>query len=212
MGDFTNNGIKLGTCGRAYYATKEMIEALAKDTETSYYLKPENKCFFAFPLPEFDGQKAGEISIFHKPENELIVIEIDKKHRTHHKQIVHHVHPAGGQGINLFCDCPYHNPETASRNFEHDKTKFYLKYQTFTGEGQEMAIVVECIYCKETNIFEEHEAKEAAENLFLKSLHLLNLADRPEYKNTSNREIYIKEAQELEEVANRILKTYNGAI
>lgn len=211
MGDYTNNGIKLGTCGRAYYATKSMIEALPKDTEANYYLNPENKAFFAFTLPEFDGKKAGEISIFHKPENELIVLEINKNSVTHHKQIIHHVHPAGGQGVNLFCDCPYHSTENTSR-FNDETIKFYLKYQTFTGEGDEMAIVGECIYCKETNIFEKHEAEEAAENLYKKSLSLLNLADRPEYKNTSNRDSYIKQAEELEEVANRILKTYNGAI
>lgn len=211
MGDYTNNGIKLGTCGKAYYSTKSMIEALPKDTETNYYLNPENKAFFAFPLPEFDGKEAGEISIFHKPENELIVLEINKNNNTHHKPIVHHVHPAGGQGVNLFCDCPYHSTEKTSRFFD-ETIKFYLKYQTFTGEGEEMAIVGECIYCKETNIFEKHEAEEAAENLYKRSLSLLNLADRPEYKNTSNRDSYIKQAQELEEVANRILKTYNGAI
>lgn len=208
MGDYTNNGIKLGTCGKAYYATKSMIEALPTDAETKYYLNPENKASFAFPLPEFDGKEAGEISIFHKPENELIVLEINKNSVTHHKKIVHHVHPAGGQGVNLFCDCPYHSTENTSR-FNDETIKFYLKYQTFTGEGEEMAIVGECIYCKETNIFEKHEAEEAAENLYKKSLSLLNLADRPEYKNTSNRESYIKQAEELEEVANRILKTYN---
>lgn len=157
MGDYTNNGIKLGTCGRAYYATKSMIEALPKDTETSGYLNPINKASFAFPLPEFDGKEAGEISIFHKPENELIVLEINKNSFTHHKKIVHHVHPAGGQGVNLFCDCPYHSTENTSR-FNDETIKFYLKYQTFTGEGDEMAIVGECIYCKETNIFEKHEA------------------------------------------------------
>ena len=75
-----------------------------------------------------------------------------------------------------------------------------------------MAIVGECIYCNETNIFEKHEAEEAAENLYKKSLSLLNLADRPEYKDTANRDSYIKQAQEFEEIANRILKTYNGAI
>ena len=211
MGDYTNNGIKLGTCGRAYYATKSMIEALPKDTETNGYLNPKNKAMFAFPLPEFDGKEAGEISIFHKEKRDLTVIEIDKNNNTFHGKIVHHVHPAGGQGINLFCDCPYHSTENTSR-FNDETIKFYLKYQSFTGEGEEMAIVGECIYCNETNIFEKHEAEEAAENLYKKSLSLLNLADRPEYKDTANRDSYIKQAQEFEEIANRILKTYNGAI
>jgi hypothetical protein len=208
MGDYTNNGIKLGTCGKAYYATKSMIEALPTDAETKYYLNPKNKCMFAFPLPEFDNKKAGDISIFHKEQRDLTVIQINKKHKTFHGNITHHIHPVGGQGVNLFCECPYHSTEKTSR-FNDETIKFYLKYETFTGEGEEMAIVGECIYCGETNIFEKHEAEEAAENLYKKSLSLLNLADRPEYKNTSNRDSYIKQAEELEEVANRILKTYN---
>lgn len=209
MGDYTTNDIKLGTFGRAYYATKAMIEALPKETETNYYLNPENKCMFAFPLPEFDDKKAGEISIFHKEQKDLIIIEINKTNNTFHKKIVTHIHPVGGQGLNLFCDCPYHSNENVSKNFNEETIKFYLKYQCYTGEAEEMAIVGECIYCGETNIFEKHEAQEVSENLYKKSISLLNLADRPEYKDTANRDRYIKESEKLEKVADRILKTYN---
>ena len=71
---------------------------------------------------------------------------------------------------------------------------------------------VESIRAEAAKLVEIAEAEEAAENLYKKSLSLLNLADRPEYKDTANRDSYIKQAQEFEEIANRILKTYNGAI
>jgi len=208
MGDYAKNGVKLGTCGRAYYATKSMIENLQQDSETRSYLNPTNKAHFAFPYPEFDNQNAGDISIFHKPNNELLVLEIDKKHRTHHKQIVHHIHPSGGQGLNLFCDCPYHSNENVSKNFTHETVKFYLKYQTFTGESDKMAIVGECIYCGESNIFEEHEAIEAAVNLVNQAKWNETQANRKEYQGTANQDSHNNKALYLRLMASRILETY----
>lgn len=66
MGDYTNTGIKIGTCGVGYYATRKMLENYhSHDSEVNYYLKPENKCWFAFPFPQWDNKKVGEITIFH---------------------------------------------------------------------------------------------------------------------------------------------------
>lgn len=208
MGDYTKNGIKLGTCGKAYYATKSMIEALPTDAETKYYLNPKNKCMFAFPLPEFDNKKAGDISIFHKEQRDLTVIQINKKHKTFHGNITHHIHPVGGQGVNLFCDCPYHSTEKTSR-FNDEMVKFYLKYQSYTGEGNQIAIVGECIYCGETNVFEKHEAEEAANNLISQAIWNENEAKRPEYKGFVNADTHREKALELREIAKRILETYN---
>ena len=54
MGDYTKKGEKIGTCGTAYYATKEMIEKefLSGDTspDIKYYLDPKESINFAFPL------------------------------------------------------------------------------------------------------------------------------------------------------------------
>lgn len=208
MGDYTAKGVKLGTCGRAYYATKNQIKELAQDSETKYYLNSENKCMFAFPLPEFDNKKAGEISIFHKEERDLTVLEIKNTNFTFHQKIVFHKHPVGGSGINLFCDCPYHSKENVSRNFNDDTLKFYLKYQSYTGKGEEMAIVAECIYCGESNVFEKSEAEEACEVLIKNAVWNETEAKRPEYKNCTNSETHLKKAEELREIAKRILETY----
>lgn len=213
MGDYTANGIKIGTSGQAYYATKSMLEAFKlkypTDIETKRYLNPKNKCLFAFPYPEFDNKEVGEISIFHMEPKDLQIIEIDKTNKTFHKKIVHHVHPVGGQGINLFCDCPYHSTENVSRNFSEETIKFYLEYQTFTGVGDEMAIVGECIYCGETNVFEPHEAEEVAKNLNKQAEWNEEQSKRREYENTANKEKHLKEAIKLRKIALRVLQTYN---
>lgn len=64
MGDFLRNGKKIGTCGHAYYATREHLEAYAGDPEADFYLDPKNACITAFPFPDFDGKKAGDYSVF----------------------------------------------------------------------------------------------------------------------------------------------------
>lgn len=66
MGDYLKNGEKIGTCGDAYYATKQMLEKHKDDPESGYYLNPENGCSFAFPYPAYDGKDVGGISNFHE--------------------------------------------------------------------------------------------------------------------------------------------------
>lgn len=206
MGDYLRNGDKIGTCGRAYYATKKQLENLKGEPEANYYLNPLNGCSFAFPYPEYDNKKAGKISNFHEGEKaEPVIIFLNKeKNQTHHKKIVHHIHPKGGQGINLFCDCPYHNKETVSSNFNDDSVRFYLNEQIYTG-GQ-LSISGTCIYCGQENIFEAEEAKEAAENLFKEAEKAEKDANNPVYKHMA--EQLKKEALRTKIVANRILETY----
>jgi hypothetical protein len=208
MGDYTKNGIKIGTCGTAYYATKKQLESMKYDSEARYYLNPENKCRLAFPLPEFDNKQIGEISIFHLETFKLPILQISSENKTFHKKIVHHIHPAGGNGINLFCDCPSHSSENVSTNFDSKNVLFYLRYETFTGEGDNMAIVGECIYCGELNVFEESEALEACENLLKEAQYNRRESARPEYINASNKDFHLKKASELEEIVKRIKNTY----
>jgi len=164
MGDFTNNGTKIGTCGKAYYATKEMLEKQLGDDDAMAYLNPANKCFFAFPFPKFDNQRIGTISVFHTEEKDEFVLEMKKEEKqSFHKKLVFHSHPAGGEGINLFCDCPYHSSENVSRNFDNTTLKFYLKYQTYF-DGR-LTIAGECIYCRELNIFDADEVLEICQNI-----------------------------------------------
>lgn len=193
MGDYTKNNAKIGTCGRAYYATKSMLEKLIDEPEADYYLKPENSCFFAFPFPQFDLKSIGDISVFHTEErNEFLVQLPNKKGRnSYHQQLVFHKHPAGGAGLNFFCDCPFHNSETASRNFKNDNLKFYLKYETyFRGE---LTIAGECIYCRELNIFDAEENIEICEELEQRALYFES------QKNEAK-------ATEIREIIKRILK------
>lgn len=209
MGDYTKTGVKIGTCGQAYYATKKQLEEAKHtgDPEVSYYLNPEKKCSFAFPYPEFDGKELGDISIFHKEAHELIVLEISKEHRTFHKQLTFHTHPTGGQGINLFCDCPYHNKENISRNFDGNTERFYLRYEQMQEDGN-TAIVGECIYCGESNVFYKHEAEEAVQNLIKKAENLEMYANRP-ITGEGEADRYINEAIRLRSICARILEIYD---
>lgn len=209
MGDYTKNGQKIGTCGKAYYATLQMLqnEKSIGDSEINHYLKPENKCSFAFPFPEYDGKKIGEISNFHEGDRVDFQIRIKKDgSNTFHQKIVHHIHPKGVAGINLFCDCPYHSSENVSKNFVGDEIVFNLKEQIYF-QGN-LHISGECVYCGETNVFDESEAIEVCENLKKESEQNLLLSKREEYKNTSNKDFHEKKAVYLMEVANRILATY----
>lgn len=191
MGDFTTNGAKIGTSGRAYYATKEMLEKIENDNEANYYLNPANSCFFAFPFPKFDGKRIGDISVFHTEEHDEFVVEMKKEGKhSFHKSLIFHKHPAGGAGINLFCDCPYHSSENISRNFDNTDLKFYLKYQTYYN-GQ-LTIAGECIYCRELNIFDDVEVLEICQNIQKKASY---------YEDEKNTE----KSLELITIANRIL-------
>lgn len=206
MGDYLKNGNKIGTCGRGYYATKSQLEKVKDDPEAAYYLNPKNGCSFAFPYPEYDGKEAGQISNFHEGEKAEPIILFLKREgsQTHHTRIAHHIHPKGGQGINLFCDCPYHSAENVPNNFNDEFVRFYLNEQVYV--NSELAISAQCIYCGQTNIFEAEEAKEAAENLYSEANKAELDAVKPVYSHMA--EQLKKEAARGREVARRILDTY----
>jgi len=209
MGDYTKNGTKIGTCGNAYYSTLPMLEKQANtgDSDINYYLKPENKCTFAFPFPEYDGKQIGQISNFHEEDRVDFFIRIKKEGaRTHHKDIIHHIHPKGGQGINLFHDCPYSSNAKISSNFDSNYLDFRLVSQAYTNDG--LAVVGKCIYCEETNVFEKHEAVEVCEELEKRAIYEEREATRREYINTSNKDTREKNAAYIREIAKRIFETY----
>lgn len=208
MGDYTKNNAKIGTCGNAYYATLPMLEAIKHENseEVNYYLDPSKSCSFAFPFPEYDGKKIGEISNFHEGERVDFFIQIKNQKNTFHKKIVTHLHPKEGQGINLFCDCPYHSKENVSHNFNDENVKFRLVNQLYF-KGS-LAIAGECIYCGETNIFDEAEALEVCENLKKSADYYAAEANKKEYQGKVNKEINENKAIYYTQIANRILKTY----
>lgn len=156
MGDYLRNGAKIGTCGRAYYATKKQLEALKSEPEAAYYLKPENGCRFAFPFPEYDKRKVGEFSNFHEGERVDYFMKLPKSWGGHHGRISHHIHPRGGQGVNLFSPCPQSEQHNGSR-FYGDHNVFRLNEQVYF-EGK-LHVSVTCIYCGEDNILTREEAE-----------------------------------------------------
>lgn len=205
MGDFISNGEKIGTTGTAYYTTKEMLEKLSGSqlgADGKYYLDSKNNCSFAFPFPEFDNKKVGSISIFHKEERDFFQIRLKREGaKTHHKEVVFHKHPAGSQGVNFYCNCPYHE-EAKTSVFTEQYIKFHLKYQQFF-QG-ELAIAGECIFCGCTNLFEKHEAIEAAGYLVIEA----DFIDASEKPSSYQQE----EAKLKREVAKRIIATYENNI
>jgi len=214
MGDYTKTGVKIGTCGRAYYATKGQLERYSlktpNDPEVNFYLDPKNKCHYAFPFPEYDYKGIGEITSFHPGERaeQIIMIKKNDQELTYHSKIVHHIHPKGGQGINLYCDCPYHSPANVSQNFKDDYIRFNLNNHVQNSDGS-MSISGECIYCGESNIFTQAEAVEAAANLLKEAGWNDKEALRPEYAKMANKETHIETASRLRLISSRIIDTYS---
>lgn len=209
MGDYTKQGQKIGTCGAGYYATLEMlknhVDKFGKVDDAHYYINPENKCSFAFPFPEYDGKEIGEISNFH--EGERVDFFFKFKGESHHKEIVTHVHPKGGQGINIFSPCVYSDRAKISRNLDTSKGEtFRLTEQCFY--NGELCICAECIYCGAKNIFSKEEAQELAQNIMQDAERLLKDSNN-NYYHESDRKRYKKESIYIKEIAKRILKTYN---
>lgn len=190
MGDFTKDGTKIGTCGQAYYATKPMLEKLVGDKEVDYYLDPKNNCSFAFPFPDYENKRIGEISNFHEDQKVDFVISIKNQGVTHHGRIIHTVHPKGGQQINLYSECPYSNPDLVSSNFDKSNVRFYLAEQMYY--RGELAVKARCIYCGEPNILDPEEALEVSENIMLQVANETNV----------ERSIY------LTKISTEILNTY----
>lgn len=215
MGDYTKSGIKIGTCGQAYYATLNMLSFHHdnidfSDEEVKHYINPKNKCSFAFPFPEWDNKKIGEISAFH--DNIHCVIYLPSEFNTHHGNITHHIHPRGGEGVNLFIPCPYKDEtgEHHSRNLDKSKFGFQILGQKFQQDGS-LAVMVECIYCKESQSLELHEAQAAADSLLkIAAYHDKECAIIKSLNpDCSNWEADKKKADWHREVAKRVLATYN---
>ena len=209
MGDFTKKNEKIGTCGHAYYATKEMLENEhnldPSDGEVNYYLNPKNKCHFAFPFPKYDGKKIGEMSNFHKGDREEFTFSFETDESAH-GTITHHVHPKGAQGINLFVPCPYTDEKVASRNFNKETKIFRLVGQHyFKGE---LLLTAECVYCKTLNVFSNEESLKLAEQLRKESEKLIKSA-KNNYYHESERVRYENEATFLMEIVKRILAMVN---
>lgn len=160
MGDYTKSGEKIGTCGNAYYATLPMLKDLANyagEDEAGYYIDPKNNCTFAFPFPMYDGKKVGEFSNFHEGQRAEFFFDLPASIESHHGEIVHHVHPRGGAGINLFIDCPFGGGKAASHNLDKSTITYRLTNQIYY-KGS-LHIQAECIYCQERNIFSKEEAQ-----------------------------------------------------
>jgi len=184
MGDYLRNGVKIGTCGSAYYATKSMLEAVKSDPEAAYYLDPKNKCNFAFPFPEYDGKKVGEISNFHAGRAEFF---FEFAGDAYHQDICTHLHPRGGAGINLFHPCPY-NGGRSSANFKNVPTWRLSRQVNIDGR---LHIMAECIYCEAPNYFSKEEAATVCEWI-----------ETRKHSTEESRLYYL-------EIAKRIKQTYN---
>lgn len=202
MGDYTKKGEKIGTCGNAYYATLPMLQKLAKDSgeiEANHYIKPENKCGFAFPFPEYDNKNVGEISNIHEGQRVEFTFNVPLEIETFHKKIVHHVHPKGGQGINLFIPCPCCEESKKSNNWNGEQI-FRLTRQVYR-DGKLM-VIADCVYCEESNIFSKDEAIEIVNCLFEKATKYESLAKKDEY--------YLGKGEYIRLIAQRIMQTYEN--
>lgn len=209
MGDYASNGEKIGTCGQGYYATRKALETQAAKgcKESQYYLNPENGCYFAFPFPEYDGKQIGEISTFHEPTNFLI--ELPPSDNYFHGEIVHHIHPHGGAGVNLFIPCPHSDGAKVSHNFDRSKVGFYLIGEGFYQGAP--AVWVECIYCKKKQILDQTEAIEAVKYLRNKAARLKTYTGNESrlHPDACYSTSY-DEVNRILEVANRLIQIYTA--
>ena len=209
MGDYTKTGVKIGTCGQSYYATKKMLQDQAHigDPEINYYLDPSKGCNFAFPFPEYDGKKIGDITRFHEKTN--FVIKLPSSMESLHGRISHYVHPVGGAGINLFIPCPYSEGSQHSHNLDQDEISFYLIGTGFY-EGQE-AILVECMYCGKTQYLSDTESIQAVQYLRRKAADLRKYSENEKrmHPDCSNWEYSLKEVKTIETVCDRIVEIYS---
>lgn len=189
MGDYTNSGVKIGTCGAAYYATLPMLqrEAAKGDIESRHYVKPENRCTFAFPFPEWDKKAIGDISVFHS--DQWIPFYFKFKGESFHRHITTYMHPEGCPGVNVFAACPQ------DRENEHRSCSVMEQWDTFRLYGQcyhegTLHIVGECPFCKAHTIFDKNEAA-----------LIVDIIRSKKYDSEKNR-LYALE------IANRIESTY----
>jgi hypothetical protein len=206
MGDYLNNGKKIGTCGRAYYATFESLQEYKHEEEAGAYLNPKNKCSFAFPFPEYDGKKAGDISNFHEGERAEYFFNLPAKSGIH-GTITHHLHPKGGWGINVFIDCPYIS-ERVSSNFNKEVETFRLSEVCFLDSGK-LGVLVECIYCGQRQVLSEQEIQIAIDYFYDQAVKTKKESEREKYIHPDciNWEYTLKKAENLAKISDR-LKNY----
>lgn len=191
MGDYTKSGEKIGTCGNAYYATLPMLKVLAQDPteqDSNYYTNPKNSCTFAFPFPAYDGKSIGQFSNFHDGERADFFFDLPSTIESHHTEISHHINPKGGQGVNLYTDCPSAGGKVFN-NFHNAEVRYRLTGQVYF-EGA-LCITAKCVYCEQTNIFSKEEAQLICE--WIKTRKHSSKADEDYYT----------------EIAKRIIETYN---
>ena len=222
MGDYTRvkvNGqfedVKIGTCGSAYYATKQQLEdhqkKYGKDTEVSYYLDPANGCNFAFPFPAYDGKEVGQISNFHGDQrtNFYFSWKVPEGEVSHHKDIVQHLHPDGSDqgGINLWSPCPSTGKAKTSNNFDVTKERYRLETQVFYGGA--LAISARCVYCGCSNVFTIDEAILIVKDILDEAKRLI---EKTKFvyseRSFTTKEQDIKEIEFLQQIAKRIMDTY----
>lgn len=206
MGDYTKNGTKIGTCGRAYYATLPMLQKIAKnigESEAKWYIQPSNKASFAFPFPEYDGKNVGEITNFLYGNRAEFTFVVPSDIETFHKEIVDHIHPRGAEAINLFIPCPHSKESKHSNNFSGQQV-FRLMEQKYYNET--LHVVAECVYCNERNIFTKDEIELICNGID-------KCADSTEQweKNRYPKEPeghYTKQAKRMREISKRMRETY----
>jgi uncharacterized protein involved in tolerance to divalent cations len=211
MGDYTNSGQKIGTCGNAYYSTKKMLKDLYASGErhgdVAGYLNTENYITFAFPFPEYDGKKIGEISNFHEGERIDYFFDFLNPKESVHKEITTHIHPKGGQGINLFTPCPHSDNSKVSNNFKKEVVTFRLVGQINERDGN-LKIVAECIYCNTKNVFSKKEANQIIKVIKEKAERAQKSATYTHHYHESEINRFKKEAEYNLEIAKRIKETY----
>lgn len=148
MGDYLENGKKIGTCGVAHYATKKQLEAVRQGQEVAYYLNPENRCTFAFPHLEYERKQAGDISNYHEEEAACLVVTVPEDWKSHHKQAISYKSAKNVPTMVAFATCP---------NTSNSDQYVYLTHQRFV-DGKLNAVVT-CPYCKGQSYLTPEEAE-----------------------------------------------------
>lgn len=167
MGDYTRNGIKIGTFGRGYYATKKMLEDNSNDPECKAYLNPDNGCVMAFPFPEWDNKSIGSISIFHAEDRINYTFPIDEKNeniccKEHNDyQLMYQRYTTEGNKMNIVIECT--NPSCNGGL----KRKFNI-------DCIEDIVEIERNIMSSLEYMKDHEIKYHTEVLFRMKMTILN--------------------------------------
>lgn len=206
MGDFTKNGTKIGTCGKAYYATYWQIQNqqnLGGDLKYYLNLKRENGFSYAFPFPEFDGKKLGQISQFHikASPNEIgkviypIYLEdIDCKEINHDEVFAH------------ICDTYTSEKQIVRVPCKNSKNKYYMEYTGFIHGVP--SILLYCAYCGSGT---HYTLNKDGTNEITKAINRAILNNNKIIKTSKNinQEKLKKENEYHKEILTRVFDWYN---